>query len=256
MSFIKVEGLTVEYPVIDLNRSFRREVINNWFGAVAMRGEGNRKYSSVRALQNLSFELENGDRLGLIGPNGAGKSTLLRTLADVYSPTQGSVEVDGKVSTLLSIGIGMEPDDSGYDNIKTCGLLLGLTREQIERKRPDIIEFCELGDYIHMPVRTYSNGMMVRLSFAIATSIEPDILLIDEVIGAGDARFSNKAKSRIESLMSNASLLVLASHSSATIRTFCNKGLFLLGGRSVFVGDVEEALEIYNRWVKQGQSMT
>ncbi len=247
-----VDRLTVEYPVIDMSRSFRREIMTNWFGSITMRGEGSHKYATVRALQNLSFELKDGDRLGLIGPNGAGKSTLLRTLAGVYTPTSGSVRVEGRISTLFTIGVGMEFDDSGYDNIKTCGLILGLSIEEIEAVRPDIVEFCGLGDYIHLPVRTYSSGMMVRLSFAIATAIEPDVLLIDEVIGAGDARFSAKASERIEKLMSKASVLVLASHASSTIKTFCNKGMFLLGGRSVFVGDVDEALEIYNQWVMQG----
>jgi len=249
-----VDRLTVEYPVIDMSRSFRREIMTNWFGSITMRGEGGQKYATVRALQNLSFELKDGDRLGLIGPNGAGKSTLLRTLAGVYTPTSGRVRVEGRISTLLTIGVGMEVEDSGYDNIKTCGLILGMSVEEIEAKRDDIVEFCGLGDYIHLPVRTYSSGMMVRLSFAIATAIEPDVLLIDEVIGAGDARFSAKASERIEKLMSKASVLVLASHASATIKTFCNKGMFLLGGRSVFVGDVDEALEIYNQWVMQGDA--
>jgi homopolymeric O-antigen transport system ATP-binding protein len=252
MSGMTVDRLTVEYPVIDMSRSFRREIMTNWFGSITMRGEGSHKYSTVRALQNLSFELKDGDRLGLIGPNGAGKSTLLRTLAGVYTPTSGSVRVEGRISTLLTIGVGMEVEDSGYDNIKTCGLILGLSIEEIEAKRDEIIEFCGLGDYIHLPVRTYSSGMMVRLSFAIATAIEPDVLLIDEVIGAGDARFSSKAAERIDTLMSKASVLVLASHASSTIKTFCNKGMFLLGGRSVFVGDVDEALEIYHQWVMQG----
>ena len=251
MNRIIVDKLRIEYPVIDMSRSFRKDVANS-FGQIVSRDKGRKSSGSVRAISNLSFTLEDGDRLGLIGPNGAGKSTLLRTLAGVYLPSQGHVEVVGRISTLLTTGVGMDTDDTGYDNILTCGLLLGLSKAEVEAQRNDIIEFCDLGDYIHMPMRTYSTGMMVRLSFAIATAIEPDVLLIDEVIGAGDAKFSKKAAERIDRLMSKASVLVLASHSAATIKTFCNKGLFLMGGREVFYGDVEEALEIYNKWVKQG----
>tara|TARA_R110002096_G_scaffold34470_9_gene98452 strand:+ start:1682 stop:2443 length:762 start_codon:yes stop_codon:yes gene_type:complete len=250
MDRVIVENLRIEYPVIDMNRSFRNEVMNS-FGQILTRGEG--KKPSVRAIQNLSFKLEDGDRLGLVGPNGAGKSTLLRTLAGVYLPSQGHVEVVGRISTLLTTGVGMDADDTGYDNIMTCGLLLGLTKEEVEDKRDDIIEFCDLGDYIHMPMRTYSTGMMVRLSFAIATAIEPDVLLVDEIIGAGDARFSSRAADRIEKLMTKASVLVLASHGSETIRTFCNKALFMMGGREVYFGEVNEALEIYKKWIMQGQ---
>jgi len=250
MDRVIVDSLRIEYPVIDMNRSFRQEVMNS-FGQILTRSDGAKP--SVRAIQNLSFKLEDGDRLGLVGPNGAGKSTLLRTLAGVYLPSQGHVEVVGKISTLLTTGVGMDYDDTGYDNIMTCGLLLGLSKEEVEAKRDEIIEFCDLGDYINMPMRTYSTGMMVRLSFAIATAIEPDVLLIDEVIGAGDARFSRRAANRVEKLMTKASVLVLASHGSETIRTFCNKALFLMGGREVFFGEVDEALEIYNKWIKQGQ---
>jgi len=250
MDRVIVENLRIEYPVIDMNRSFRKDVLNS-FGQILARGDGQKP--SVRAIQNLSFKLDDGDRLGLVGPNGAGKSTLLRTLAGVYLPSQGHVKVAGKISTLLTTGVGMDYDDTGFDNIMTCGLLLGLSKEEVEEKRDDIIEFCDLGDYINMPMRTYSTGMMVRLSFAIATAIEPDVLLIDEVIGAGDARFSKRASNRVEKLMTKASVLVLASHGSETIRTFCNKALFMMGGREVFFGDVDEALEIYNKWIMQGQ---
>lgn len=251
MNRVTVNNLRIEYPVIDMSRSFRQDVANS-FGQI-LSGASKKGAGSVRAINNLSFSLDDGDRLGLVGPNGAGKSTLLRTLAGVYLPSQGHVEVTGRISTLLTTGVGMDIDDTGYDNIMTCGLLLGLSKEEVEARRDDIIEFCDLGDYIHMPARTYSTGMLVRLSFAIATCIEPDVLLIDEVIGAGDARFSKRAAERVEALMTKASVLVLASHSAATIKTFCNKGLFLMGGREVYYGDVDEALEVYNKWAMQGQ---
>lgn len=252
MRRISVESLSIEYQVTDARRSFRREVLDSVAGRMMDRGAGRIvDRASVKALHNLSFELGDGDRLGLIGPNGAGKSTLLRTLAGVYRPTTGRLEIVGRISTMLTTGVGMDLDDPGYDNIRTCCLLLGLSERDVEARRGSIIEFADLGDYIHMPVRTYSSGMLVRLSFAIATAIDPDILLIDEVIGAGDARFASRARARIENIMSEASILVLASHSSAVIREFCNKGLFLVGGRSFFLGDVEEALDIYRHWVKQ-----
>ncbi|MEQ9589871.1 MAG: ABC transporter ATP-binding protein [Parvibaculaceae bacterium] len=203
--------------------------------------------TTIQALSNINLEMYPGDSVGLVGPNGAGKSTLLQVLAGGYHPSGGVLETNGTVSSLLTLGVGIDPEETGYENIMTSGLYLGLSRRQMRAIIPDIAEFCELGQYLYMPVRTYSSGMSVRLSFAIATSIRPDILIVDEIIGAGDAKFASKAHNRIEKLMSSANTLVLASHSNDVIRTFCNKALYLDKGKVQFFGDVDEAIDAYEQ---------
>ena len=191
--------------------------------------------------------MRDGDRLGLIGHNGAGKSTLLRVMSGGYRPSSGVIGIEGDVASLLTLGVGFDVEDTGFENIYTGCLYLGMTPGQIRDKVDEIAEFTELGEYLKMPVRTYSSGMQVRLSFAIATALDPDILLLDEVMGAGDAQFMIKAQQRIESLMSRASLLVLASHSTAMIRQFCNKAMLLKAGRIDAFGDVESTIAAYEK---------
>jgi ABC-type polysaccharide/polyol phosphate transport system ATPase subunit len=181
----------------------------------------------------------------MIGHNGAGKSTLLRVCSGVYEPTQGTVKIDGKVSPLFSTSPGLDGDDSGYENIQTCGMFLGMTPEEIVRKTPEIEEFSELGDYLSLPVRTYSTGMLVRLGFGIATCIDPEILLLDEGLGAGDARFAERANKRVDALVERASILVLASHSDALIKAMCNKAILLQGGRIIASGSVDDVIKEY-----------
>ena len=164
-----------------------------------------------------------------------------------YRPSSGTIGVEGEVASLLTLGVGFDVEDTGFENIYTGCLYLGMTPNQIREKTDEIAEFTELGEYLKMPVRTYSSGMQVRLSFAIATALDPDILLLDEVMGAGDAQFMIKAQQRIECLMSRASLLVLASHSTAMIRQFCNKAMLLRAGRIDAFGDVESTIAAYER---------
>jgi len=200
----------------------------------------------VRALDNVSFTLRNGDRLGLIGHNGAGKSTLLKVLAGVYTPDSGSLRIDGRVSPLFNSAPGLDADDNGYENIKTCGMFLGMSSEEINRKLPDIVDFCELGEYLELPVRTYSTGMVARLGFAIATAIEPDILLLDEGLGSGDARFAARAEARMQALIQRTRILVLASHSDALIKSMCNRAILLEKGRLIEIGPIEEVVRSYH----------
>lgn len=244
---ISLNGVSVEFPIYDMDRSFRSLLLKARVGGAIHTDE--RQRTTVKSLLNLTFDVAPGDRLAVLGPNGAGKSTLLKVMAGAYAPSSGTVEIRGRVSTLLSLGLGLDMDETAYENIFICGLLLGLSPHEIKEITPEIEEFCELGDYMHLPIRTYSTGMLIRLSFAIATSVRPDILLVDEVIGAGDARFAAKAERRIKQLMAKANVLVLASHSNETLRTFCSKGVFLLNGELQFFGPIEGAIEAYDRWV-------
>src|SRR3954471_22517153 len=186
-----------------------------------------------------------GDRVALVGSNGAGKTTLLRVMAGVYEPVSGIVKSRGRISPMFDIGLGIDSEISGYDNIRLRGPILGLSIDEIERLMPDIVEFTELGDYLDIPVRTYSSGMMTRLTFAVATCFAPEILLMDEWIMAGDAAFLAKAQQRIETFVEKASILVLASHSLETCRRFCNKGVWLDQGMVKAEGAIHEVLDRY-----------
>jgi len=237
--------VTVEFPIYGSQKSFRSELFARAIGGIIRREGPKRSRVAVRALENVSLKLGHGDRLGILGPNGAGKSTLLRVLAGVYVPAAGGVLIEGRVSPLFNTSPGLDVDDTGYENILTCGLLLGMSRDEIARKTPEIAEATELGDYLTLPVRTYSSGMFTRLGFAIATAINPEILLLDEGLGAGDARFAQQAKKRVDALVERSSILVLASHDQGLIRSMCNRALLLQSGRVTMQGGVEEVIEAY-----------
>ena len=170
---------------------------------------------------------------------------MLSILSGIYYPTYGSIDVEGHISSLLNISVALTPDATGYENIIIVGILLGKTPELMKQKFTEIEGFTELGDFLKAPVRTYSNGMRIRLAFAIVTSIEPDILLLDEVVGAGDNTFMDKAQKRLHNLINKSSILVIASHSNEIIRKFCNKVLYLDHGKCQYFGDVEEGIERY-----------
>jgi len=246
---IILDHVSVEFPIYDADRSFR-QLLRNGLGGMIRRDKKKLNCASVSALSNINLRIQRGDRVGLIGPNGAGKSTLLKVIAGGYVPSAGRIFTDGRISTLLTMGVGMDPDETGRENISMCCMYLGMTPREIEAKTNEIIEFCELGAYINMPMRTYSSGMMVRLSFATATAIDPDILLVDEIIGAGDAKFAAKARLRIELLMANANCLVMASHSNEVLKSFCTKALFLLNGRAAYYGPIDEAIAAYQEWIE------
>jgi len=199
----------------------------------------------VRAINNVDLRLEKGDRIGLIGRNGAGKSTLLRMMAGIYSPTLGSVVSSGKVVPLLDISLGMDENSTGMQNIRLRGLLLGMSDAEIREKQQSIAEFSELGDYLDLPLRTYSSGMRVRLAFAVSTAVDAEILLLDEVMGVGDASFMHKAEERLADLHSRAEIVVLAMHSNSEIRKVCNKALWMERGHVRAFGPVEEVVSQY-----------
>lgn len=247
INYIDIRNVTVDIPIFDSNRSLRKSLYNRCVSKLG--GEiqqSSRKHVYVRALHDISFRLENGDRLGLIGHNGAGKSTLLNVLAGIYQPHRGTVHVNGKVTPLFNPNLGLDTDDTGYDNIYTIGMFYGLSKNEIDAKRDEIIEFSELGDFIHSPVRTYSSGMVLRLSFGIVTSLDPNILLMDEGIGAGDAGFANKAAARLDLFYEKINILVLASHSDALIKQMCNKAMLLEHGKILKFGPVDEVLDYYH----------
>jgi ABC-type polysaccharide/polyol phosphate transport system ATPase subunit len=199
----------------------------------------------VEALRDVSLQFVAGDRVALIGSNGAGKTTLLRVMAGVYEPVTGTVESRGRISPMFDIGLGIDSEISGYDNIRLRGMILGLSRDEIEERMADIAEFTALGDYLDVPVRTYSSGMMTRLTFAVATCFAPEILLMDEWIMAGDASFLSKAQHRVQSFVEKASIMVLASHSIETCRKFCNQGIWMNQGQIKASGPIDEVLDAY-----------
>lgn len=244
MPSLVAQALTVDFPIYGA-QSFRSELFSRATGGLIHRGGRNNSRVTVRALDDINLTVGDGDRLALIGHNGAGKSTLLRVFAGVYEPVRGSISVDGRVSPLFNMSPGLDPDDTGYENIVNCGLFLGMSHEELRHKMRDIAEATELGDYLSLPVRTYSTGMVLRLSFAVATAIDPEIVLLDEGLGAGDAAFAARAHERVAGLVQRTSILVFASHSLDLLRSMCNKGVLMQKGRIVAAGPVEEVIDKY-----------
>jgi lipopolysaccharide transport system ATP-binding protein len=201
----------------------------------------------VDALRHLNLEIRSGERVGLIGLNGAGKSTLLKVMAKIYPPTSGTVAVRGHICPMFEFATGFEMNQSGWDNIRIRGLLLGMSPSEIEEKLPEIAEFTELGEFLDYPVRTYSAGMFVRLAFAVSTSINPEILLIDEVMGAGDIKFADKAKRRMYEFMEQGKILVFASHAQTLLESFCKRTIWLDAGGIRMDGETAEVLGCYSR---------
>ena len=244
MQIVAVNNLDLSYPIIGAgNASLKNSIIAKTTG---VKISGTDKVPMVNALQDINFSLESGDRLGIIGHNGAGKSTLLKVLAGIYYPTSGKIQINGKLVSTLNISLGMEQEATGRENIIIRGLLSGLTKKQILAKLDDIAEFCDLGQYLDMPLRIYSTGMATRLAFGTVTALEADVVLMDEVIGTGDAAFMEKAQARLDKFIAQAHVLVIASHSEETIRKFCNKALLLEHGKMKAIGTVDEVMDIYN----------
>lgn len=243
MGCVELENVSLAYPVYGANsRSFKATLIKVATGG---RLETSSTNVIVEALKDVSFRLEKGDRLALLGHNGAGKSTLLKVLAQIYEPTKGLVNVKGRVNCLFDIMMGMDHELNGYENITLRGLILGLSKAEIRKIIPQIEEFSELGDFMKMPIKSYSSGMKVRLAFGIITSVCSDILLIDEIVNVGDAQFIEKAKARIEGLINQSEFMVLSTHDTHLVKKLCNKALWLEHGNVKCFGSVEEVLKIY-----------
>ncbi|HKE11207.1 MAG TPA: ABC transporter ATP-binding protein, partial [Myxococcota bacterium] len=206
---------------------------------------GDQRHVTITALDGVSLSLFEGDRVAIVGHNGAGKTTLLRVLAGIYEPSRGRVVTRGTVAPLFDLALGMDPDATGLENIRLRGLLLGMNPREIARHEAEIVAFSELGDYIHMPIRAYSAGMRLRLAFAISTAREPEILLLDEMIGVGDARFFERAQERLNRYLTRAGIVVLASHQTKVLHQICNKALLLHHGKLIGLGSIDEVLESY-----------
>jgi len=258
---IDAQEIHVEFPIYgQRSRSLRNLIVpKSWRmrrtfspgalgGAIAAELSGK---TVIKAIDGLSFSLHEGDRVGIIGHNGAGKTTLLRTLAGIYEPARGRLSVSGTVTPMFSLSDGMDQDATGYENIVLRGVVLGFSTKLIAKHMDDIAEFSELGDYLDMPVRTYSTGMFVRLGFAIATALDPEILIMDEMIGAGDAKFLNRAQARLERMIERTQILVVATHGADILRTWCNKAMLLNQGKLLHFGSVDEALVRYEKLARE-----
>ena len=251
MNLIELKDVGVDFVIYQgSGRSLRKSVLHAGTGGMLSHDAHHRTF--VRALFGISFTLQKGDRLGLVGANGAGKSTLLRVLAGVYEPTRGYVRVVGQVTPLFDISQGLDSDATGYENILLRAAYLGLSRRETMSAMDEIAEFTELGDYLDLPIRTYSAGMMLRLAFGVTTTVRSDVLLLDEWIAAGDMGFLEKAQQRASSFVRRSNVLVVASHSKDVIQRLCNKALWLDKGDMIKFGDVGEVWDAY----EQAQSVT
>lgn len=251
MASIVLKNVTIDFPIYDSHRSLRKALLGGTIGGL-IHHDALDKITKIRALDDITLTISHGERIGLIGPNGAGKSTLLRVMAGVYEPTAGSVQVEGRISPMFTTTVGMDPDDTGYENIYNIGYFFGMQRAELREKTKDIEQFSELGEFLNLPVRTYSSGMQARLAFGIATTIEPEILLLDEGLGAGDAQFTEKAAKRVNDLMERPSVLVIASHSDSLIQSMCDKAVLLDQGKMITTGGVDEVIESYHRRMADG----
>lgn len=212
--------------------------------------KGQVKYNEFWALKNVSFTLNEGDRIGILGLNGAGKSTLLKVIAGVYKPSIGSVERNGVLAPLLELGAGFDPQYTGAENIYLYGAVLGYSKKFIDEKFDEIVEFSELGEFIDVPIKNYSSGMRARLGFSIVSLVSPDILILDEVLAVGDAKFRRKSEAKVMSMFDKGTTVLFVSHSLAQVKRLCNKAMILEHGELKAIGDIDEISEIYEKMIQ------
>jgi ABC-type polysaccharide/polyol phosphate transport system ATPase subunit len=242
---ISCHGISVEIPVYSsANRSFRHTLLKKLVGGSVAALDG---VVVVKALDSVSFEVYLGDSIGILGHNGSGKTTLLKVLAGIYEPTTGAIKINGKTTPYFGVNEGITPEMTGYEAIVVGALVRGLRHKEIPGVIEEVENFAELGDFLNLPIRTYSSGMNARLMFAIATCIPPEILLVDENIGAGDERFQEKVRMRVKEYISKASTFFLASHNPIMMTEWCSKGLLLRQGKVLFWGEIKEAIRQYNQ---------
>jgi len=240
---VKLTDVTFSYPLYELTgRSLKVTMMRQVAGAKLILGQGQAK---VEALCDVSFELKEGDRLGLIGHNGSGKSTLLRVIAGLAHPQEGEVDIEGRVIPLIDRGMGINPDLTGLENIELPLRLLGATSAEVREAKQEIPEWTGLGPFLHLPYRTYSDGMKARLQFALSTAVRGDILVLDEWLGAGDAAFVEQATRRLDEFVNSSKIIVLASHSLDLVRSVCNVVCWLVRGQMIAFGPTEEIVPVY-----------
>jgi len=247
MSSIKLQKVCLDYIVRTGSDSIKKTAVH-LFSKCFKKTPANQplmRNTSYRALNNIDLEIHTGDRIGLLGRNGAGKSTLLRVLAKVYKPNYGRIDIQGKISSLFDVNLGMNIEATGYENIINLSIMRGISKKNAYKMMSEIESFTDLGEFLSNPVRTYSTGMQMKLAFAVATSGSSDIVLIDEIIGAGDMHFMGKATQRLENTIESSQILVLTSHSNETIKRFCNKALVLHKGEIQYFGDIKSGICYY-----------
>lgn len=239
--FVKMSDVNLYYP----STVYNAKTIKQEFFSMLKFERKKEELQDVHALKNFNLSIREGERVGVIGFNGAGKSTLLRAMAGLYPIKSGEIETNGKIRSMFELTLGFDMESTGRENIMYRGLMLGDTPKNVREKEKEIIEFAELGEFIDYPIRSYSSGMLVRLAFAISTSVQGEILLIDEVLSAGDINFQKKAKNRMTNLMDNAKILVLVLHDMSTIQDICNRVILLNRGEIVADGKPEDVVKEY-----------
>lgn len=237
-SIIKVDNVSMHFRM-DKNKTTS---LKEW---LITRLQGKQQYEEFHALSDVSFDVKRGEIIGIIGRNGAGKSTLLKVISGIYKPTTGSVVTAGRVAPMLELGSGFDPELSGHDNIFLNGAILGFSEEFLKGKYDEIVEFSELGDFIYQPIKTYSSGMMMRLAFSVATIIEPEILIVDEILAVGDASFQTKSRARMLDLMLGGTTVLFVSHDLEQIRSMCDRVVWLEHGSVVDVGAADRVCDAY-----------
>lgn len=244
MAHVTFNSVSIEFPIFNATgRSLTSSILKAATGGKLDADPNGRVL--VKALTNVSFSFLEGDKVALLGHNGAGKSTLLRALGRVYSPSRGQAEISGEIGSLIDISLGINSEATGRENVFIRGQLLGLTKQEITTKYQEIVDFAELGDFMEMPVRTYSSGMHLRLAFAVSTVVRPEILLMDEWLSVGDADFQHKAEERLRSLVSETKILAIATHSRELVETVCNRAIWLEHGQVKMDGPIAEVVPAY-----------
>lgn len=243
MSYITLNNVDVTFAIYNAKM---RSVRNRLMQSVGCKVNSIDNVICVKSLDNISLHINQGERIGLIGHNGAGKTTLLRVLSKIYEPTSGSIEIQGSISSLTDITMGMDPENTGYDNIIMRLVFMGLTFKEAKSKVKEIIDFAEMSEYVYLPMRVYSTGMYLRLAFAIATSIIPDILIMDEIISAGDACFIEKAAHRSKQLIKNTDIMVISSHDMQILSDICTRGILMQKGRIIMDGNIKDVIKAYH----------
>ncbi len=246
---VRVQNLSITYRTTFERKPTLKQALVSF-------GRGQRSVREVQALKGVNFDIRTGTALGIIGSNGAGKSTLMRAIAGILPPTSGSIEVWGRASTLLALGVGFNKDLSGRENIILGGLASGMSRREVEERAEDVAKWTELGNFIDMPMRTYSSGMSARVGFSVAVHMKPDILMIDEALSTGDAKFRDKANAKMAELRESARAMFLVSHGLASIKEMCNEALWLNEGELMMRGEPDEVVDAYMSFVHVKRSAT
>ena len=232
---IKIENLTKEYKMYDKKIHRLLEILLPKY----------QKHRTFTAVDNMNLEIEKGENLGILGKNGAGKSTLLKMITGVVIPTQGNIKVKGKISSLLELGAAFNMELTGYENIYQHGQVMGLTKEEIKAKEKEIIDFADIGEHLYQPVKTYSSGMFARLAFSCAINIEPEVLIVDEVLSVGDMAFQEKSITKMKEICKNGTTIIFVSHSLQAIKNFCSRAIWMQKGKIVMEGNTVEVTEKY-----------